>query len=77
MASDMSGVPEDVRRDVECRGKSLVAKIHRPHMTVCKAIIGRKDSLTRKTENLLEQMNVDYRGAIEIMTYDRFLISEE
>jgi hypothetical protein len=47
---------------------------HLINMITCKVIIGRKDSLTKKTEDLLVQMNADYSGNVEIMTYDRLLI---
>lgn len=36
-------------------------------------VIGRKDSLNEHTRDMLHQMNTDYRGSIEIMTYDRIL----
>lgn len=36
-------------------------------------IIGRKEALTDQTRDTLHQMNVDFRGTTEIMTYDKLL----
>jgi hypothetical protein len=46
---------------------------HRTDDLVTKIIIGRKASLTTENVDRLHQMNVDMKGAVEVMTFDRLL----